>query len=701
MDKEKISFMVNGEAVEIIADPARSLLQILREELLLTGAKEGCSRGECGACTVLLDDLAVNACLVPLGRAQGKEVMTVEGLAKEEEGHLLQMAFIENGAVQCGFCSPGMLMAAYSLLKKKARPTPKEVKMAISGNLCRCTGYAQIIQAMLQASEMLATTKSRSDEMDTIRLDGNTLRIEDVVHVARNFALVEIAEESRREIIRVREYIDKHWMSQDSSPAYGFNTGVGKLKSIPIKMEENDQFQYNLVMSHCGGVGDPISEEIVRATMVVRINAFCQGASGLRMEVIDRLLEMLNKGVHPVIPELGSVGASGDLAPLAHMVAVLIGYAEAEAFYRGERMSAPEALKKANITPVEFTLKAKDCLALINGSTLSAGMAALNCYDAQHLVQEGEIAAALSLEAIRGETAAFDPRIQQARKHKGQIDCAANIRMLLEGTKRATEEARKIVLNDDALHREYKPRVQDAYSFRCVPQVQGAVRDNLDYVNRVITEEINAATDNPLVFWNEDGTLMFYSGGNFHGEPIAFAMDILSMSLSELGSISDRRIFTMLDPTLSYGLPPNLAGNPAGLNYGYGIIACSASALASENKTLCFPASVDSISTKSNQEDHVSMAPWAARKAKTIIDNVTKILGIEYMIAAEAISLTEDQLGAFPLGKGTSIALERIRQDVKAAYCDTYMPSQSTPAIELVKSGEIVQSIEDRLGKLL
>ncbi len=537
--------------------------------------------------------------------------------------------------------------------------------------------------------------------MDRVILNGNSLTINDVVRIARNFVPVEIARESRDEIIRVRDYIEENWMTPSSPPTYGFNTGVGKLKYLNIDMEQNDVFQHNLVLSHCGGIGEPASEEVVRATMAVRLNAFCQGVSGLRIDVIDRLTDMLNKGVHPVIPIQGSVGASGDLAPLAHMVSVLIGFPDAEAFYKGERMSAPEALEKAGITPVEYQLKAKDCLALINGTTMFAGMAALNYFDAARLVREAEISAALSIEAVRGETAAFDSRIHQVRKQKGQIDCAHNIVRLLEGSGRATEEARMVLLKDDVLHTEYKPRVQDVYSIRCLPQVQGAIRDNMGYVKTVLEREINAATDNPLVFWNDEEKLEFLSGGNFHGEPIAFAMDILSMSMAELGNISERRTFFMLDPTLSYGLPPNLAGVPAGLNYGYGIIACSASALVSENKTLCFPASVDNVPTKSNQEDHVSMAPWACRKAKSIIDNTYKVIGIEYMIAAEAISLTKDQLGQFNLGKGTQAAFNRIRQDVKAAYQDSYMPNQSGPAIELVHTGAILESVEEAIGELL
>jgi histidine ammonia-lyase len=532
-------------------------------------------------------------------------------------------------------------------------------------------------------------------------LNGNNLTIDQVVKVAREFAQVDIAPESRTEIARVRKYIEENWMKSSNPPTYGFNTGVGKLKYFNINMEENDLFQNNLVLSHCGGIGEPTSEEVVRAAMLVRLNAFCQGVSGLRPEVIDRLLLMLNRGVHPVIPIQGSVGASGDLAPLAHLVSALIGLPAAEAFYQGQRMPAPEALQKAGITPVTFQLKAKDCLALINGTTVFAGMAVLNYHDALRLIKDGEISVALTLEAVRGETAAFDERIHKVRKQKGQIDCARNIRKLIEGSTRTTEESRKVMLKHDVLHSEYKPRVQDVYSLRCAPQVQGAIRDNLDFIRQILEKEINAATDNPLVFWNTKGELEFLSGGNFHGEPIAFAMDILSMSLAELGNIAERRIFNLLDPTLSYGLPPNLAGEPAGLNYGYGIIACSASALVSENKTLCFPASVDNVPTKSNQEDHVSMAPWASRKAAMILDNVCKIVAIEYLLAAEAISLTQDQLGQFELGQGTRAAFDRIRRDVPAAYRDTYMPNQSGPAIELIKSGAVLEAVEKVIGELL
>lgn len=533
--------------------------------------------------------------------------------------------------------------------------------------------------------------------MNDIVLNGHNLTIDEVVRVARQNAPVAIAQQSRDEICRVREYIEAHWVTEDAPPTYGFNTGVGKLKDFSISMAENDEFQKRIILSHSACVGDPLDEDVVRAAMLVRINALCQGVSGLRIEVLDRLVEMLNKGVHPVIPAQGSVGACGDLGPLAHMVSVLIGYEEAEAYYGGERLPAQAALEKAGIHPVSFQLKAKDALALINGTTVFAGMAALNYYDAEQLLKQGEIACALSMEAMRGEQAAYDPRIQQVRKQQGQVRTAANIRRLLKGTGRATEQCRRVHLPNDVLHPTYQPRVQDLYSLRCMPQVHGACRDNLAYIKTIMENEINAATDNPLVFWDENGKLEFLSGGNFHGEPIAFAMDLLAMSLAEAGNISERRSFALCDQTLSYGLPPMLVGEPIGLNCGYPIISCAASALVSENKTLCFPASVDTVPTKANQEDHVSMAPWACRKAKQVIDNLYKILGIEYLLAARAIYVTDEDLGEFGLGEGTCVAYTLLCQQIPFQMDDQYMQRQSVPAIRLTQEGTILSAVEQEL----
>jgi histidine ammonia-lyase len=536
--------------------------------------------------------------------------------------------------------------------------------------------------------------------MTIIILDGDSLTIEDTVRIAREGVKVAVSETARAEIIRVRAYIEENWLTENAPPTYGFNTGVGKLKDYAISQADNDKFQRNIVLSHCSGIGEPASEEIVRAMMAVRINTFCLGVSGLRIEVVDRLVQMLNRGVHPVVPIQGSVGASGDLAPLAHMVSVLIGYEEAEAHYEGTRMPAREALEKAGITPIDFDLRAKDCLALINGNSLCAAMAVLNLWDAERLMKIADAAGALSLEAIRGEQAAFDARIHAVRKQPGQIATAENIRRITAGSRRTTEAARAVHLEDDILHPTYTARVQDQYSFRCLPQVHGSCRDQLVHAKEQIRRELNAATDNPLVFWNELGALEFLSGGNFHCEPIAFAMDILTIALVEIGNISERRLFSLCDTTLNYGLPPNLAGKPIGLNYGYGIISTAAASVASENKTLAFPAVADTISTKSSQEDHVSMAAWACRKTRQVIDNMPKILGVECLLAARAIFITEGQLGAFKLGTGSQALYDTLSANIPFKQEDSYMPNQTRPALEIVRSGALLDVIEARIGAL-
>ncbi|MBC2805940.1 histidine ammonia-lyase [Rhizobium ruizarguesonis] len=536
--------------------------------------------------------------------------------------------------------------------------------------------------------------------MNAIILDGDSLTIKDTVRIARQGAKVALADAARAEIIKVRNYIEENWLTENAPPTYGFNTGVGKLKDYAISQADNDRFQRNIVLSHCSGIGEPASEEIVRAMMAVRINAFCLGVSGLRIEVVDRLVEMLNRGVHPVVPIQGSVGASGDLAPLAHMVSVLIGYEEAEAYYQCERMPAPQALEKAGISPIAFDLKAKDCLALINGNSLCAAMAVLNLHDAEMLMKTADAAGALSLEAIRGEQAAFDPRIHLVRKQPGQIATAENIRRIIEGSRRTTEAARAVRLEDDILHPKHTARIQDQYSFRCLPQVHGSCRDQLEHAKELITRELNAATDNPLVFWNELGALEFLSGGNFHCEPIAFAMDLLTIALVEIGNISERRLFSLCDTTLNYGLPPNLAGKPIGLNYGYGIISTAAASVASENKTLAFPAVADTIPTKSSQEDHVSMATWACRKTRQVVDNMPKILGVECLLAARAIFLTEEALGGYKLGTGSQALYDTLRDAIPFQQEDSYMPKQTTPALEIVRSGAFLEAIENKIGAL-
>ena len=536
--------------------------------------------------------------------------------------------------------------------------------------------------------------------MKKVVLNGADLTIQDVVNIARHGYQVEVCKESRERIAQVRKYMEDNWMREDAPPVYGFNTGLGKLKDFKVSLEDSDKHQYKTVLSHCGGVGDPAPEDVVRATMAVRVNAFCQGVSGLRLCVVDRLLELLNKGVHPVVPWQGSVGACGDLAPMAHICSVLIGLEPAEAFYQGKRMPARDALTAAGIEP-DFQLKAKDCLALMNGTTMFAGMAALNYFDAENLLKEAEITAALTLEAVRGEMRAFDDRIHKVRRQVGQIKTAENVRRLVEGSERVTENARKVHLEYDVMHPKYQERVQDFYSLRCMPQVQGCCRDNFAFAKDIVEREINAATDNPLIFPTLDGKGMeFLSGGNFHGEPIGFAMDILAMSMAEIGNISERRTFNMCDQTLSYGLPPMLSGEPVGLNYGYTIIGCSAAALASENKTLCFPATADNVPTKANQEDHVSMAPWACRKTRLIIENLKKILGIELLLASRAVFITQDQLGHFRLGKGTKAAYAALCDCMTFTKEDSYMGTQSKAAIGLIENSELLKRVEAVVGEL-
>jgi len=397
---------------------------------------------------------------------------------------------------------------------------------------------------------------------------------------------------------------------------YGVSTGFGKFADRVIPPEALEALQRNLIMSHSVGVGDPLSEDVVRAMIVLRVAALARGYSGIRPETVQALLDMLNAHVVPVIPSKGSVGASGDLAPLAHLALVLIG--EGEAFWNSDRLPGGEALSRAQLKPVRLT--AKEGLALVNGTQQMTALGALVTAGAENVLEVADIAGALSLEAVRGTNRAFDPRIQRARPHAGQIAAAAHLREL-------TEQSEIM-----ASHRFDDHRVQDPYSLRCMPQVHGASRDAIAYVRRVIEVEMNSATDNPLVF-AEDGDVI--SGGNFHGQPVALALDFAAIALAEIASISERRIEAMLDPNFSE-LPPFLTMH-AGVDSGYMVSQYTAAALVSENKVLAHPASVDSIPTSANQEDHVSMGVTAALKAREILRNVETVLAIELLCAAEGI----------------------------------------------------------------
>jgi histidine ammonia-lyase len=540
-----------------------------------------------------------------------------------------------------------------------------------------------------------------------IELDGSRLTAAEVVRVARAARdlkpEVRLSERSLSQLRKVREYVESHWLKADAPPIYGFNTGVGKLKDSAIPLEQIDLFQKMLINSHSSGVGEPLPPELVRATLLLRANAFARGYSGVRTELVGRLLALLNRDVLPVIPESGSVGASGDLAPLAHLAGVVVGHPRAEAFFKGERMGAREALGAAGISPVEFELGAKEGLALINGSTVSLAIAILAAHDARQILANAEIALALSLEAMRGELAAFDARIHEARPHPGQSTSAEIVRRLTAGSQRCTERARQVALPDEGRLRAQTiaARVQDAYSLRCAPQVHGPVRDALAYIDRTLAREINSATDNPLIFEGQEGYDVL-SGGNFHGQYLAQATDLLAMVMTDLGSVSERRMYRLLDPTMSYGVPSNLVAQLPGLNTGYSIAHCSMAALVTENKTLCWPASVDSIPTKSNQEDHVSNSTWCGRKARTVVANVEQIVATEMLIAGQAISVTEPSLGQFGLGRGSAAAYQVIRERIPAALeGDRWLHADLMAALELVRGGTVLEAVEREVGPLV
>jgi len=506
-----------------------------------------------------------------------------------------------------------------------------------------------------------------------VAIDGESLTIDDVVQVARFGKKVEIADSAIEQIKKSRDVIEN--AIKEGRTVYGVNTGFGDLASVSIGPEDLAKLQVNLIRSHSAGVGQPFSIEVVRGMMLLRANALAKGYSGIRFETLSTLIGMLNSGVTPVVPQKGSVGSSGDLAPLAHMVLVLIG--EGEAFYKGERMDGLKALKKAGLTPV--SLQAKEGVALINGTQPMTSVGALTVYDAMNTVKDAMIAASLSLEALRGTRAALDKRIHDIRAHEGQTDVATSMRALLI---------------DSEINKSHTEcgKVQDAYSLRCAPQVIGASLDAIRYVQSVVETEINSATDNPLIF-TDDGAVV--SGGNFHGQPIALAMDFLGIALSELANISGRRVNRLVNPHLS-GLPAFLT-TEGGLENGMMIAQYTAAALVSENKVLAHPASVDSIPTSADQEDHVSMGTIAARKASFILENVKNVIAIEYMCATQGIDLLAPLKASKPLESAKSV----IRKVVPKLEDDRVLSSDIEKIRNLMNDGEIVTPTEKISGSLL
>jgi histidine ammonia-lyase len=507
-----------------------------------------------------------------------------------------------------------------------------------------------------------------------IRLTGDDLRIDDVWAVAFESAAAALSDDARTKMIAARELVERaaHGTSEHT---YGINTGFGRFVSKSIPEEQTEELQLRLLRSHACGVGDPYPDGIVRAAMLLRANALAKGTSGARIETVELLLECLARGVIPVVPSRGSVGASGDLAPLAHLALPLVG--EGEAYVEGERLSGSDALTAAGLEPTR--LQAKEGLSLINGTQFMAAYGALGVVRARRLAKAADIACALSLEALQGSRTSFLPQIHRLRPLRGQSHAAANVLLLLEGS--AIIEAHK-----------WCDKVQDAYSLRCAPQVHGATRDLLDYVEATVAVELNAATDNPLVLVEDE---LLVSNGNFHGQPLAFALDALAMACSELANISERRVERLVNPNLSDGLPAFLTVD-GGLNSGFMIPQYVAASLVSENKSLCHPASVDSIPTSAGQEDHVSMGNAAALKAWQVLANSERALAIELLAGAQGVEF----LAPLEPGKGARAAHDAVRSISPRLGDDRPLAPDIEAVAVAIQDGSLVGAVESEVGEL-
>jgi histidine ammonia-lyase len=508
--------------------------------------------------------------------------------------------------------------------------------------------------------------------MEKVIITGNTLTLEEIVQVCRNYCSVELSQSAVDRILASRKIVDD--FVENGDVVYGITTGFGKFSDVSISKDESRLLQKNLIITHAVGAGKPFDTEIVRGIILLRINNLAKGYSGAKLETILTMIEMLNKKVHPVVPQKGSLGSSGDLAPLSHMVLPMIGLGIAE--FEGVVMTGEEAMNKAGIPVIELT--SKEGLALINGTQVMTAVGSLTVYDALNLVKISDIAAALSFEAHHGIVDALDHKVHDVRPHKGQIDTARIMLDLLSESKMTT--------------RQGDIRVQDAYSLRCTPQVHGASKDAINYVKEKVEIEINSVTDNPIIF---PETKEGISGGNFHGQPMALSFDFLAIALAELADISERRLERLVNPALS-GLPAFLVEH-GGINSGFMIVQYSAASLVSENKVLSHPASVDSIPSSANQEDHVSMGTIAARKSREIMENVRRVLAMEIMCACQGI----DMRGNKGLGKGTKPVYEAVRKTVPVLTEDRPLYEDINACEGLIIDGTLVKVCQEEAGEIL
>lgn len=526
--------------------------------------------------------------------------------------------------------------------------------------------------------------------MNDILLDGENLSFEQVCAVAYGKPgepRVALADSAKKNVNRAADAVDV--LLERGEIAYGITTGFGAFKDKIISRDEVEVLQRNIVLSHAVGVGNPFDTPTVRAIMLIRANTLARGFSGIRLETLDLILEFLNRGIHPIIPEKGSLGASGDLAPLAHFACVLLGEGKAE--YEGDVLSAAEVLEKSGLKAV--TLKAKEGLALTNGTTVMTAVGLLETARAIRLANIADTAGCLSLEALQGTVSAFDERIHALRPHPRQIDCARNLRSILEGSE---------------FVRGFDPtNVQDAYTLRCMPQVHGACRDAVAYAEWLLKLELNAVTDNPLIFIRDAETgghgdpeiavsprppvsashIEVISGGNFHGEPLALAFDYLTIALSELGNISERRIMRLTDEASNAHVLPAFLTEDGGLNSGFMIVQYTAAALCTENKILSHPASVDTIPSSANVEDHVSMGATAALKLRQVAENLEQILALELFCAAQAVDFRRKRIGDDKqLGRGTRNIYEAIRAKVPFIDRDQYLKGYMDDVVDIVRA---------------
>ena len=508
-------------------------------------------------------------------------------------------------------------------------------------------------------------------DIKRVVLDGRSLTLEALVAVARFGAAVELAPEAREAMVRSRALAEK--IAVEKRVAYGITTGFGDFATVAVPDEWSSQLSTNLILSHCTGTGEPYAAEQVRGMMLLRANALCVGISGVRPLLVEMLIDMLNKGVTPVIPQKGSLGASGDLAPLSHMGLVLLGLGEA--LYEGRRMPGGEAMALAGI-PALDTLVSKEGLGITNGTCAMTSVGALHLYDTMQAARLADLISSLTLTALTGQLNAFQERMHTARGHKGQIQVAENLRRLTDGC--------------EILERSQGDRVQDAYALRCIPQVHGAVRDALEFIKSKVDIELNAVTDNPLLFPEDEAVI---SGGNFHGEPMALPFDFLGIACSELASISERRIERMVNAALSNGLTRFLT-TEGGVNSGFMIVQYTAASMASENKVLAHPACVDSIPSSANQEDFVSMGTTAARKAGTILENTRSVLAYELLTACQAIDIRrrsgEHGQGLSPAGEAV---FRRVREKVAFMEKDRELWPDIQAVEAMVRSGELLELV--------